>query len=1048
MVCYEIMDYSGIDLVNDTLDDSEMIEDSDSDDLQFRQVAGGSITDFPPIFSQDGENILLVWNNVVKVFSVSTGSWVRDLERTDADLVSIDFDPTNPKILIGCTTNGEVVSWKWKSGVKHFLQKLTIPEMNFRVMSFNVFEGQEGDVEAVVVYYYNVGMRVKLDVFKLSSGESLNGFPDKFNQLTPQFFKVAMGTKQKMFALIQRHILYVGNLSTGKRKYHFNLGDTFMTAVAIHPELAVVATGDKYGKVVLWINPDTPQPLTSIYHWHSAAVNCIAFSQSGSYFYSGGTEYVLVKWTQNRPEMKSFLPRMRGSPVHIVVGQQNQQIAVSLSDNGIQLLDANMHLKALIQNFSHIADDNTEEDPFPAGLRINPRNNCIVLNGRVGHLQFFSPYTKSFLYDIDITGENQLAPEPMSIIYSTRVTRVAISMNWMATAECWNDHEHFPQTKLKFWYFDTEKQMYSLRTNIFMPHEKAITALEFSGIYTTDRVTCASAGGDNYLITWTWDSARWINSGRIKYKNYPIKSLAFSQDASLLAAGFGSVCVLYTTDQLTIKGVFSAPSCFDGGVGKLSIFPPTPQLDANGDVVPPKRAKRQDSSLPLRPEVVELAQSFLDNDSPDLAEFIKKETNCHQADVPTPRPNNLDDQELFKKILSLKDLNVDQKLEILRKLDLHCRVSPNSRKKLLDYVEKSGTLSDHLDEDVKKSQSSLSENYKYSASAQLLTLNHRNTKLSRIFSDPSQNKPLMNGMQDSETPQESSLISEPAQIHHVTFSSGEFAHLLIVATGNRVLIWNLLTMRLKNILRASASALRVDPVTGLLAVFSKFNNLYVFLPNTPIPLYHRHDLPGIHDAIWIPRQDPKATSLNVDWQASSQLFFLSDRQELLHLTSESAEEESPMMTFLSEAGIVNNYTPFGAMIAKQVQQKVPGGRPAGTLLPAGILGKSNVNELINSIPHAMAPSSLLSKSFLKSLLIASTSQAEKKVESHEKSDKQSATAASAAETEGDAKIEERLENMRIFEMKSQKKEKINRDKEVTMKESMQKFAKTSVQFKV
>lgn len=56
MVCYALMDTSNVDLLHETLNDSEMMDNScEFEDLQIRQIAGGNITDFPPIFSQDGE---------------------------------------------------------------------------------------------------------------------------------------------------------------------------------------------------------------------------------------------------------------------------------------------------------------------------------------------------------------------------------------------------------------------------------------------------------------------------------------------------------------------------------------------------------------------------------------------------------------------------------------------------------------------------------------------------------------------------------------------------------------------------------------------------------------------------------------------------------------------------------------------------------------------------------------------------------------------------------------------------------------------------------
>ncbi|XP_059616910.1 WD repeat-containing protein 75 [Phlebotomus argentipes] len=1064
MVCFELMDTSCVDILDETVNSGRMLDDSSEfEDLLIRQVAGGSITDFPPIFSQDEENILLVWNNTVRVFNVTTGEWVRDLEKTDADLVGIEFDPTNPKLLIGCTRSGEVVTWKWKSGIKHERINLMISSVNFCVKSFNVFEGQEGSLEAVVVYFYDKDSKIKLDVFRLTNGESLNAFPAKFNALKPRSFKVFMSNRQKIFALIQRHVVYVGNLATGKRRFHNNPYGAFFTTIAIHPTAPIIATGDLDGKVILWSDTDTFDPVRTVYHWHSAAVKCIAFTESGSHFFSGGAECVLLKWTLNRPEMRSFLPRMRGAAHHVSVGPKNQQIAVALSDNGIQLLDANMGLKALIQNFSHVADDLTGEMPFPAGLKINPRNNSIVLNGRTGHLQFFSPHTRSFLYDIDITGENQLTPEPMNIVYNTRVTKVAICLDWMATAECWNDHEHFPQTRLKFWAFSAEKQIFSLMTDIQMPHEKSITALEFSGIYTTEKVVCASAGGDNCVMTWNCESARknptWNRAGKISYRNYPIKSLAFSQDGSLLAAGFGHVCVVYTTDELIIKAIFSAPSGLDGGIGKVSVFSPAPE-DVNGESTPAKKLKKRDERQ--RRRAIELIQAYLEQkNTEDLVKFIKDEALESRMTSCRRKRDQIDDKDVFQKIMTLKDLNLDQKLEILRQLEIFCRVNKPSKERLKEFLEKSETLSHDLDKIVENTASLLADKHKYAKKSYLWHLKRRrecyqrgkeskNAKLSQILFGSVQEKPVQNGNSGGEAAEEDGFgafpLTEVAEIQTVTFSCAEFAHLLIVATKNRVLIWNLLTLKLQSVLRVSAVSVSVDRVSGLLAVFTRYNNLYVFLPNTPLPLYHRRDLPNIYDAVWIPRRDPRSTSLNIDWQANSQLFFLTEQQQLLQMVAQNDEDDlSPMVTFLSEANTVHNYTPFGAMIAKQMQQKAQHG---GVALPTGILGKSDVNELINSIPHAMAPVRLLSKSFLKSLLITTTTTMKKKAESDEKFDKQSPVeSASVPMGEEEARIEERVEKMKMREMRNSEKGRVS-ENEVSRDDKLNQIAKSCVQFEM
>lgn len=211
--------------------------------------------------------------------------------------------------------------------------------------------------------------------------------------------KVA-ASKFNFFAMIQGKHLNIGFLKTGKSNYHFN--STFMTfsAVACHPNDALIATGDVQGQIQLWRHVFELECITTIYHWHSTPVNTIAFSESGTTFYSGAREFVLVKWAVERQDLKQFLPRIRGAPVHVAVGPRNNRVAMSLSDNEIQLLNTNLDLSALIQNFTYVHDDETGLDKFPCGLKLNPRNNSLVLNGRPGQLQFFSTYTKTLLYNV------------------------------------------------------------------------------------------------------------------------------------------------------------------------------------------------------------------------------------------------------------------------------------------------------------------------------------------------------------------------------------------------------------------------------------------------------------------------------------------------------------------------------------------------------------------------------------------------------------------------------------------------------------------------
>lgn len=208
---------------------------------------------------------------------------------------------------------------------------------------------------------------------------------------------------QHYFALIQNNVLWCVDYERGRAKKWKNIQGIPLNCVACHPIEQLVATGDISGRILLYrkIFSDG-EPMTTLYAWHHTVVNSIAFTVSGVQFYSGGLENTLVRWSIKDPNYREYLPRMLGTPMHICVGADNQKVAVSADDNGIQILNAQLNPTAIIQNFTWAPNDKTNVPKFPIGLKVNPRTSSLVLNGRVGHLQFFSTHTKNLLYNVSL----------------------------------------------------------------------------------------------------------------------------------------------------------------------------------------------------------------------------------------------------------------------------------------------------------------------------------------------------------------------------------------------------------------------------------------------------------------------------------------------------------------------------------------------------------------------------------------------------------------------------------------------------------------------
>lgn len=64
----------------------------------------------------------------------------------------------------------------------------------------------------------------------------------------------------------------------------------------------------------------------------------------------------------------------------------------------------------------------------------------------------------SFSLQLNIVNQNLLSMESDRILYDIRVTKAAFNIDWLATGEVFNDNEHLPELRLKFWKFEEETQ--------------------------------------------------------------------------------------------------------------------------------------------------------------------------------------------------------------------------------------------------------------------------------------------------------------------------------------------------------------------------------------------------------------------------------------------------------------------------------------------------------------------------------------------------------------------------------------------------------------
>ncbi|XP_069683922.1 WD repeat-containing protein 75 [Periplaneta americana] len=534
--------------------------------LVLMRRGGGSLINFCPVFSSDGELIFVVCGPVVRAYGVRTGELVSEYDGLESKAVGVRLHPTDTSSIVACSVNGQLIQWDWRSRLKSEIVKLKLKKETIAT-NFYMFPPVLNDTaencRIFLVWKYLKGNTCHMSLFCSSSGSLLQKLEFELDNV-PSSIAFGGPAGSEYIAGIYRNRLQFANTVKWEQCGIKEIRGRYFTCVACHPEELCIATGDNTGRVLIWWNFSFKKSTYAVYHWHTLPVQAVTFSQAGSQFYSGGGECVLVRWTLDSLSDRNFLPRLPSSVCHLSVAPDNKYLALCTSDNGIQIVTPQLKLVSTVQHFTWCVEMKHGLDPFPAGITFDPQNKAMVLNGRTGYIQFYSPRTKSLLYNLDITGLNYLTQERNAVIVNTDVTKVAFSSNgqWMSTVEQRDDGETNMEVRLKFWFFDSVKQNFSLNTSVELPQSGGIVALAFQCSSDPQQQLAATAGADFKFRIWTLAESSSIYKKGIMvwrcesvgfFRNLPCGDLSFSSDGSLLAVTFGPTLTLWVPETNQLK---------------------------------------------------------------------------------------------------------------------------------------------------------------------------------------------------------------------------------------------------------------------------------------------------------------------------------------------------------------------------------------------------------------------------------------------------------------------------------------------------------------
>uniref|UniRef100_A0A671V3L5 WD repeat domain 75 n=1 Tax=Sparus aurata TaxID=8175 RepID=A0A671V3L5_SPAAU len=481
---------------------------------------GGSKINFrKPVITNDSRFLLCASGESVKVFSTSTEECIHDL-RGHTDLVTgVLIKPSNHLQAFSCSADGTVRLWDFTDGI--LIKVRLLPS----IVVCPVLSVSVSSQSAHHTFYF-----LSLSCTYGEYIASANGL-----QLEVYFFK--------------KFSLKEDNKKGGKNTF---------TCVACHPNDDCIATGHEDGKIRLWRNFNHKKEYTySTLHWHHSAVSSLSFTPEGTNLLSGGIESVLVQWRYNQENQRDFLPRLGAAITHIAVSPDGALYCTSHSDNKITIIQSCVKVSAVIQGL-------VKGESVGTDLMIDPRSKSLVLNGKPGHLQFYSLQRDKLLYNLDIVQQEYIHE---SGLQQFEVVKAAFdaSGNWLATVEERKQKGAELELNLKLWAFDEQTQSFVLNTTISAPHEAQITGMCFSHATDSQTTMLVSTSKDGHFKAWQLaaqsqtDGPSWSCDFVGAYHGLVPECCSFSADGSLLAVSFQEVVTVWSPASWELLTTLSQP---------------------------------------------------------------------------------------------------------------------------------------------------------------------------------------------------------------------------------------------------------------------------------------------------------------------------------------------------------------------------------------------------------------------------------------------------------------------------------------------------------
>ncbi|XP_018576979.1 WD repeat-containing protein 75 [Anoplophora glabripennis] len=202
------------------------------------------------------------------------------------------------------------------------------------------------------------------------------------------------------------------------------------------------------------------------------------------------------------------------------------------------------------------------------------------------------------------------------------------------------------------------------------------------------------------------------------------------------------------------------------------------------------------------------------------------------------------------------------------------------------------------------------------------------------------------------------------KIKWLKFGYSNQCHLLVSASAYQLSVWNLLTLCMIWTVPLRVSLLIADPLSTHMAVLTENKKVFVFTPNSPVPLFSNEDLltkqKNIIAASFVPSKYSNDAELS--WYERSHLYFINSKNELYYISSNEVNLDIEDDKFDETKSIFTMMTPNARVNFVQHPE-------AKKQLFSKDLNQKTFKKFLEAPIQTMAPTRFTCYSILKSLVV-------------------------------------------------------------------------------